>query len=49
MSEEAVIAQKTPYQVEVVEGETYHWCACGRSKKNNHFAMAPTKAQAFYQ
>jgi CDGSH-type Zn-finger protein len=32
MSEEAVIAQKSPYQIEVVEGETYHWCACGRSK-----------------
>lgn len=32
MSEEAVIAQKAPYQVEVTEGETYYWCACGRSK-----------------
>lgn len=32
MSEEAVIAQKTPYQIEVEEGKTYHWCACGRSK-----------------
>ncbi len=32
MSEEAVIAQKAPYPVEVTEGETYYWCACGRSK-----------------
>lgn len=32
MSEEAVIAQQAPYQVEVTEGETYYWCACGRSK-----------------
>jgi len=32
MSEEAVVAQKAPYPVEVTEGETYYWCACGRSK-----------------
>jgi CDGSH-type Zn-finger protein len=32
MSEEAVIAQKSPYQVELTEGETYYWCACGRSQ-----------------
>ncbi len=32
MSEEAVIAQKSPFSVPVKEGETYHWCACGRSK-----------------
>ncbi len=32
MSEEAVIAQKAPYPVEVTEGKTYYWCACGRSK-----------------
>jgi CDGSH-type Zn-finger protein len=32
MSEEAVIAQKAPYPTEVKEGETYYWCACGRSK-----------------
>ena len=32
MSEEAVIAQKAPYPVEVTEGKTYDWCACGRSK-----------------
>ncbi len=28
---EAVVAQKGPYPVEVREGRTYFWCACGRS------------------
>lgn len=32
MSEEAIIAQKAPYPVEVTEGKTYYWCACGRSR-----------------
>ena len=32
MNEEAVIAQKGPFQVELTEGETYYWCACGRSR-----------------
>jgi len=32
MSENAVIAQKAPYAVEVKAGETVHWCACGRSQ-----------------
>jgi CDGSH-type Zn-finger protein len=32
MSEKPVIAQKSPYAVDVTEGQTYHWCACGRSK-----------------
>ena len=27
-----VIAQKAPFPVEVEEGKTYFWCACGRSK-----------------
>ncbi|MDH5187816.1 MAG: CDGSH iron-sulfur domain-containing protein [Rhodospirillaceae bacterium] len=26
-------AQKEPYEIEVEEGKTYYWCACGRSKK----------------
>ena len=29
--EKAVIAQKEPYPTEVKKGETYYWCACGRS------------------
>lgn len=32
MSDEAVIAQKAPHAVDVAQGKTYHWCACGRSK-----------------
>lgn len=27
-----VIAQKSPFPVEVEEGKAYFWCACGRSK-----------------
>lgn len=28
---EPVIAQKAPYAVELTEGKSYHWCACGKS------------------
>lgn len=28
----SVIAQKSPYPVDVVAGQTYWWCACGRSQ-----------------
>lgn len=28
-----VIAQKEPISVEVKEGKSYWWCACGQSKK----------------
>ena len=27
-----VVAAKEPIAVEVVEGESYWWCACGRTK-----------------
>ncbi len=27
-----VIAARTPIQVDLEKGETYHWCACGRSQ-----------------
>ena len=27
-----VIAQKSPYAVEVEAGKSYWWCSCGRSK-----------------
>ena len=30
---EPVIAQKSPYPVQVEAEKTYHWCACGRSAK----------------
>ncbi|WP_171239623.1 CDGSH iron-sulfur domain-containing protein [Ruegeria sp. HKCCA5491] len=33
MSEAPIIAQKAPYPVEVTEGKTYFWCACGQSKR----------------
>jgi CDGSH-type Zn-finger protein len=29
--DEAKIAQKAPYPVEVEAGKTYYWCRCGRS------------------
>ena len=28
-----VIAAKEPVKTELIAGETYHWCRCGRSKK----------------
>jgi CDGSH-type Zn-finger protein len=28
-----VIAQKSPYGIEVEAGKSYAWCACGRSQK----------------
>ena len=31
MTDRAVVAQKTPFAVQVTAGETYYWCACGRS------------------
>lgn len=33
MAEEPIVAQTSPYQVELVEGETYFYCRCGRSKE----------------
>ncbi len=30
---EPMIAQKSPYAVEVIKGQTYYWCACGKSAK----------------
>ena len=29
---EALSPQNKPYAVDVEAGETYYWCACGRSK-----------------
>ena len=28
---DAIVAQKGPYEVELEAGNTYFWCACGRS------------------
>ena len=33
MAQSPEIAQKGPYKVDVTEGKTYFWCACGRSSK----------------
>ncbi|NWL79135.1 glutamate synthase [Pseudomonas taiwanensis] len=33
MNSEAWIAQKGPYEVEVVAGKDYFWCRCGRSQQ----------------
>jgi CDGSH-type Zn-finger protein len=33
MSDAPVIAQKSPYAVEVTEGKSYFWCSCGKSAK----------------
>lgn len=50
---EPVIAQKAPYPVEVKAGETYFWCACGKSAKqpfcdgaHKGSGMAPMKYEA---
>jgi CDGSH-type Zn-finger protein len=32
MSDEAIVAQTGPYQVELTEGQEYWFCRCGRSK-----------------
>ncbi|MDR5654249.1 CDGSH iron-sulfur domain-containing protein [Ruixingdingia sedimenti] len=30
---EPTIAQKAPFAMDVEEGKTYFWCACGKSSK----------------
>jgi len=32
MAQEPVVAQLSPYQVEIEKGKSYKWCRCGRSK-----------------
>jgi CDGSH iron-sulfur domain-containing protein 3 len=31
--EKPVVPQKAPISVELIKGETYYWCSCGRSAK----------------
>ncbi|OJY27350.1 MAG: glutamate synthase [Rhodobacterales bacterium 65-51] len=33
MTDSQECPQKAPYRVELTEGKTYFWCACGRSQK----------------
>ena len=33
MADEPIIAQKGPYQVELVAGKPYFWCRCGKSAR----------------
>jgi CDGSH iron-sulfur domain-containing protein 3 len=33
MSDTPMIAQAAPYKIELEEGKTYFWCACGHSAK----------------
>lgn len=53
MTETPVIAQRTPFAVEVEAGKTYFWCACGRSARqpfcdgsHKGTAFAPVKFRA---
>ena len=53
MSEQPEIAAKAPIPVEVEEGKTYFWCACGRSAKqpfcdgsHNDTGFSPAKWHA---
>lgn len=45
MSDEPVIAQKTPYVLNLAPG-TYKWCACGRSS-NQPFCDGSHQGTAF--
>lgn len=29
LKEKTVVAQKSPFKVNVEEGKTYYWCSCG--------------------
>jgi CDGSH-type Zn-finger protein len=40
------IAQKAPFEVQLEEGKTYYWCACGQSK-NQPFCDGSHKTTSF--
>ena len=46
MNIKPVIAQKSPYPIEVAEGKSYYWCQCGQSKKQP-FCDASHKGTSF--
>ena len=33
MADDPVVAQKAPFPVEVIAGQSYFWCSCGQSAK----------------
>jgi CDGSH-type Zn-finger protein len=47
MNIKPVIAQKSPYPIEVEEGKSYYWCQCGQSKKQP-FCDASHKGTSFH-
>ncbi|MCE9614666.1 MAG: CDGSH iron-sulfur domain-containing protein [Lentisphaerae bacterium] len=46
MSESPTIAQKSPFAVNVTAGQTYWWCACGKSK-NQPFCDGTHRGSSF--
>lgn len=46
MTDTPEIAQKGPFPVEVEEGKSYFWCACGKSK-NQPFCDGSHKGSEF--
>lgn len=53
MMADPTVAQKGPFPVDVEEGKTYFWCACGRSAKqpfcdgsHKDTAFSPVKFKA---
>lgn len=46
MTDVPMIAQKAPFPVEVQEGKSYFWCACGQSK-NQPFCDGSHKGTSF--
>ena len=33
MADAPIVAQKSPFAIDVTEGKSYFWCSCGRSSK----------------
>jgi CDGSH iron-sulfur domain-containing protein 3 len=46
MADEAKIAQKGPYQMQLEAGKDYFWCSCGHSK-NQPFCDGSHKGTSF--
>ncbi|MBV9044509.1 MAG: CDGSH iron-sulfur domain-containing protein [Alphaproteobacteria bacterium] len=44
---EPVIAQKSPFPVQVEAGKTYWWCACGQSQRQPFCDGTHNKDRAF--